>query len=182
MQCWSGCCGRCTASRRLCSCWTRMPAGVATTSIPVPQRARGNGKRASRDYWKRHRVGTGGVRRADAIDRPLPRLAGDRARPAATRRPLACCELHPEDAASLRRHFVGDPPGRGASSGCVGGARRPAASEGAARPRPDRPAVRGPARVRPTGARPRHRLAALPHRRVRRLVSDQAARARCASS
>ena len=42
---------------------------------------------------------------------------------------LVCCELHPEDAASLRRHFAAGHPGRGASSRCVGGAWRAAAAE-----------------------------------------------------
>ena len=85
-----------------------MPAGVATTLIPVRQRARGNGE-------------TGIARLLDdppaaladyvGLVRSLGLYPGSPAITRALLRPddrLACCELHPEDAAALRRHFAGD--------------------------------------------------------------------------
>ena len=90
---------------------------------------------------------------------------------------LVCCELHPEDAASLRRHFAGDIQ--------VAVHHRDAwEALGALLPPKERrglvlidPAVRRPAGLRCPSPRPHHRLAALQNRCVRNLVSDQAARA-----
>ena len=106
-----------------------MPASVATTSMAARPRAPANG-------------GNGIAR---LLDDPPPALAdyvglvrslglypGSPAIVRALLRPddrLACCELHPEDAAALRRHFARRSPGRGASSRCMGGAGRPAAAE-----------------------------------------------------
>ena len=106
-----------------------MPALAATTSMPDPAARTGE--------WRK------GIARL--LDDPPPALAdyvglvrslglypGSPAIARALLRPddrMACCELHPEDAAALRRHFARRSPGRGASSRCVGGTRRPAAAE-----------------------------------------------------
>ncbi len=90
---------------------------------------------------------------------------------------LACCELHPEDAAALRRLFRPRSQVGGAPARRLGGARRAAAAEGTARAGADRSAVRGPAGIRRLAAGLATGHARVPHRRVRRLVSDQAPRA-----
>ena len=89
---------------------------------------------------------------------------------------LICCELHPQDAAILRRHFAGDAQ--------VAVHHRDAwEALGAFLPPKQRrglvlidPPFEDPQEFADPGPRPRHRLAAISNRCVRRLVSDQAAR------
>ena len=154
-----------------------MPAPVATTSMPAPPRAPANGSSGIARLLDDPPAALADYVGAGAVARPLSRLAGDRARSAAARRP----------------------PGllRTASRGC----RRPAPpfrrrrqvavhhrdaweALGALLPPKERrglvlidPPFEDPHEFAQLAARPRRRLAALPHRRVRRLVSDQAARA-----
>ena len=153
-----------------------MPALAATTSLAGPAARTGE--------WRR------GIGRL--LDDPPPLLADyialvqslglypgsprDRACAAAPRRPPGLLRTASRGCGQPAAPLRWGHPGRGASSRCLGGAWRAAAAQGATRPRADRPAVRGPTGIRRPGPRPRHRLAALPHRCVRRLVSDQAAR------
>ena len=140
---------------------------------------------AHRRMAERHRAaarrsagGAGRLRRPGAVGwASIPARRRSRARCCApmTGWPAASCT--PTIRRRLRRHFAARPAGRGASSRCVGGAWRAAAA--AQRrglvlidpPYEDAARVRRPWRtgLPPAGQR-------VPHRRVRRLVSDQASR------